>query len=147
MNTTFAPTHRITFTPATGDARVYDVCLCDGAAYTREEWESESPADWECVDGAWRCQGNVTPGGANGTVEVTEIDEAAEHGFTVTYKASANADEYTRTTIARLNDEDAGFSLDEVLANCGNLECNADLYDAAGFRRGWVHADGTYTLN
>lgn len=67
--------------------------------------------------------------------------------YHATYKAPANADEYTRNTVARLNDDDGEIVIDEVVANCCNLECSADLYDDAGFRRGWVHADGTYNLS
>lgn len=74
MNTTFVATHEIIFTPVTGAPRTILVALTDdGAAYTREEWESETAADWECRDGEWRCQGQTTPGGANGTVEVRRL--------------------------------------------------------------------------
>lgn len=73
------PTHRITFRPAGGEARVTLVHLTDeGAAYDREEWEAENPADWERhADGVWRCQGQVTPGGANGTVTVEALSPRA----------------------------------------------------------------------
>lgn len=43
MTTAFAPTHEIVFTPVTGAPRTILVALTDeGAAYTREEWESET---------------------------------------------------------------------------------------------------------
>ena len=41
---------------------------------------------------------------------------------------------------------DKTSTLDEVIENCRDLACDADLYDAAGFRKGYVAADGTYTL-
>lgn len=75
MSTAFSPTHEIIFTPDAGAPRTILVALTDeGAAYTREEWESETAADWECRDGEWFCQGQATPGGANGTVEVRTAD-------------------------------------------------------------------------
>lgn len=69
------PTHEIVFTPKGGKPRVTRVCLFDGeVAYTRSELEAEASAEWEINDdGEWRCQGQVTPGGANGTVEIRAI--------------------------------------------------------------------------
>ena len=105
MNTTtFAPTHRITFTPATGTPRAYDVCLCDDGAYTREEWESESSADWSVTDRGWLHQGNVTPGGANGTVEV---------------KALVDVDAILRDHIPGKNNAAARKTLREAFARSG----------------------------
>lgn len=77
----FTPTHRITFTPVSGEPEVFDVWLepeefeGDGPAYTREEWESSTRADWERNDGVWTFQGQATPGGASGRVRVCRLDE------------------------------------------------------------------------
>jgi hypothetical protein len=50
----FAPSHRITLR----SGEVEEVMLIDGAAYTREEWESETMADYERDEsGAWTFQG------------------------------------------------------------------------------------------
>lgn len=71
----FRATHKITFTPVSGDVQVFDVQLeadeaGDGPAYTQEEWDSSSKADWERVDGSWFFQGQTTPGGQPGYVRV-----------------------------------------------------------------------------
>ena len=80
MTNPFIATHEITFTPANGAARTFAVALVDGAAYTREEWENETSADWECTDdGEWLCQGQVTPGGAVGEVSVRSAKPAPEY--------------------------------------------------------------------
>lgn len=85
--TTFKPTHLIRWTPKGGETATIPVALVEGGfdlgvldassggpAYTREEWDSESPADWERQDdGSWTCLGQATPGGANGTVEVKKL--------------------------------------------------------------------------
>lgn len=41
-----------------------EVMLLDGAAYTRSEWDTETPADYECdpVTGAWTFLGRAFPG-------------------------------------------------------------------------------------
>lgn len=75
--TTFIPTHTITITTLDG-ARAIDVMLHAeddgyGPAYTREEYESETSADWELTEDGWLCQGQATPGGANGTVQVARV--------------------------------------------------------------------------
>lgn len=70
----WTPTHKITFTPAEGAPRVYLVELDEGgAAYTEQEALWCEPADWELVDGTWRFQGQVTPGGAPGEVVVERL--------------------------------------------------------------------------
>ena len=52
--TKFQPSHRITLR----SGEVEEVMLVDGAAYTREEWESETVADYERDEnGAWTFQG------------------------------------------------------------------------------------------
>lgn len=76
MTTSFRPTHKITFTARDGERTDFVVMLHDeGAAYSREEWEQAANASWSCDpdSGEWTCEGQVTPGGANGTVEVSEI--------------------------------------------------------------------------
>ncbi len=50
-------THRIT-TPY----EQIEVMLVGGVAYTREEWESESSADYEVVNGEWLFQGEPFTG-------------------------------------------------------------------------------------
>jgi hypothetical protein len=48
--------------------------LCDGVAYTREEWDSETLADWSVDDdGAWLFQGRAHP--TAGTVTVTKTED------------------------------------------------------------------------
>ncbi len=68
------PSHRIVFRDARGVEHAYLVRLVDGVGYTHAERESQSAADWECsAKGEWRCQGQVTPGGAVGTVTVERV--------------------------------------------------------------------------
>lgn len=86
MSNDFKATHRITFTPTNGpngppmDFFTWDVMLDkddeemgDGPAYTQEEWDGEHHATWYVTDGRWYCEGQVTPGGANGFVEVERL--------------------------------------------------------------------------
>jgi hypothetical protein len=50
----YRPTHRITL----GTGVAFDVMVMDGAAYTREEWRSETAADYEYDgEGIWLFQG------------------------------------------------------------------------------------------
>lgn len=53
----FAPTHVIE-----GKGEVIPVQLVDGVLYTRAEWESQTAADWEVVDGVLLFQGQVRDG-------------------------------------------------------------------------------------
>lgn len=67
--------------------------------------------------------------------------------YTVGYRAASNSDEANRNSVDDLNHFNSEeVELDEVIANCKELEAEADLYDVASFRKGWVHADGSYTL-
>lgn len=38
------------------------------------------------------------------------------------------------------------YTLQEIIEICQAVPCDADLYDEAGFPKGWVHADGSYRL-
>jgi hypothetical protein len=68
------PTHEIVFTPRGSNPVVTRVHLLDGVAYTRQELEAQESADWEVSDdGEWLCQGQATPGGANGDVEIRTL--------------------------------------------------------------------------
>ena len=73
MTTEFRPTHEIVFTPAKGTPVTYLVHLDDGSAYTRDEWESETAASWECREGVWLHQGHPSPGGAVGAVSIRAL--------------------------------------------------------------------------
>ena len=64
----FQPSHRLTLR----SGEVEEVKLVDGAAYTREEWESETVADYERDEsGAWTFQGEPF------NCTVREIESAA----------------------------------------------------------------------
>lgn len=59
---TFRPTHDIHITHRDGSHTIVRVRLVDGVAYTLDEWEAESLADWERQDdGTWTFQGRATP--------------------------------------------------------------------------------------
>lgn len=45
-----------------------------GCGYTSVEWGDYEDADWEVIDGEWRCMGQATPGGVNGTVSVERVE-------------------------------------------------------------------------
>jgi hypothetical protein len=64
--------------------------------------------------------------------------------YTVTYRERLGTTEKDHDEIMTL--ETADVELADVVAYCQHFGIDADLYDAAGFRRGWVHQDGTYTL-
>ena len=66
--------------------------------------------------------------------------------YYTTYRASDSCDEETRNTVASLNDCPLSEPLDSTVATCVELGVGTDLYDAAGFRRGWVRADGSYAV-
>ena len=38
-------------------------------------------------------------------------------------------------------------TLSEIIEVCKEYNCEAILYDGPGFAKGWVHSDGSYTLN
>lgn len=70
------PTHRVTFTPARGEPSVALVYLPEdsGPAYDRREWRDAQNASWSVdEDGGWYCQGQATPGGESGAVEVVRL--------------------------------------------------------------------------
>lgn len=82
MSTPFRRTHQIVFRPAGGapdDVRVWNVYLCageggPGPAYTRPEWEARTVAAWSRgFDGNWSYQGQPTPEGRPGVVEVIAL--------------------------------------------------------------------------
>lgn len=80
----WAPTHKITFTPQGEPAQppLFVMFIEENmAAYDRDEWRAVDSGAWY-VDRSrnapngpgWYCEGNVTPGGQNGVVEVEELD-------------------------------------------------------------------------
>lgn len=77
----WSPTHRIVFCPDGGDRQFFAVMLDadestgDGPAYNAGEWSSSWSAAWGVDGGRWLCEGQATPGGANGTVDVETISK------------------------------------------------------------------------
>jgi hypothetical protein len=63
--------------------------------------------------------------------------------YNVLYRENENTTLEEHNSVEALPGED---ELDEIVENCKALNVAADLYDAGGFRRGWVHADGSYRL-
>jgi hypothetical protein len=66
--------------------------------------------------------------------------------YYVTYRETGETDEATHNSVQHLNDCDEPSDLAEIIDQCAALEIEAELFDAAGFRRGWVHKDGSYSL-
>lgn len=64
----------------------------------------------------------------------------------VTYREFLDLDEPTRNSVVALNEDENARDLEAIRENCTLLGVDADLYDAAGFRKGWVKANGYYRL-
>jgi hypothetical protein len=64
--------------------------------------------------------------------------------YTVTYRELDTTTMDEHDAIMQLETEEV--ELEDVIENCTTYRINAALYDAAGFAKGWVHADGTYQL-
>jgi len=68
--------------------------------------------------------------------------------YKATYQINGNNDEAERNSVDALNNQsEYDVELNEVIENCKNLTVDADLFDAAGFTKGTVHRDGSYSLN
>ena len=66
--------------------------------------------------------------------------------YFVTFRASVDTDEATHNTIQAWNDNQEATSLENVVDMCATLGVDAELFDEAGFRKGWAKADGSYRL-
>jgi hypothetical protein len=94
------------------------------------------PEDTEYFVEWTRCH---TPGSPAGlTHEETTVS------YDVTYIESVDLTESQVNGLVHL--ERADVDLETIRENCRAFQVDADLYDAQGFRRGRVHADGSYTL-
>ena len=76
----FEPTHKVIFTRVDGQRSTYILAFMpsddddrSGPAYTRREWADCEGADWSVEDGEFRFQGQVTPGGEPGEIEVIKL--------------------------------------------------------------------------
>lgn len=70
--------------------------------------------------------------------------EQEQTSYVVMYRETEGTTLLDHDTIQHLETE--GVTLEEVIENCASCHCNAALYDAQGFVKGWVHADGDYRL-
>ena len=66
--------------------------------------------------------------------------------YYVTYRPRPDLSVSAQHTLEALNAHPAPSTLEEVIESCTYLAVEAELFDEAGFRKGWVHADGSYTL-
>mgnify|MGYP001595230102 CR=1 FL=1 len=66
--------------------------------------------------------------------------------YYTTYRESVDTDESTHNSVMALNGDENPSSLQIILENCRLLNIDADLYDEAGFAKGWVKQDGDYRL-
>jgi hypothetical protein len=66
--------------------------------------------------------------------------------YVVTYNSTLEMGAAQVAEVHVLNETEEPQELESIIDNCTTIGCDADLYDAAGFRKGWVHADGTYRL-
>ena len=66
--------------------------------------------------------------------------------YYVTYTEPLDIEESTHNSVMALNEDENASDFEAIRENCTLLGVDADLYDAAGFRKGWVKADGGYRL-
>ena len=66
--------------------------------------------------------------------------------YFVTYIEYMDTTEAAHNSLMALNESEEKATLQEVVENCQSLSVSAELYDAAGFRRGWVSQEGSYRL-
>jgi len=62
--------------------------------------------------------------------------------YSARYSLPDTADESARNTVSDCGEQ----TLADIIETCQATGARATLHDAAGFRRGWVHADGSYRL-
>jgi hypothetical protein len=67
--------------------------------------------------------------------------------YYVTYLEPIEIAEITHNSVQALNDAGELSTLEEIVDTCTMLGVCADLYDPTGFRRGWVFANGNYSLS
>lgn len=72
-------THEVRFRPVRGKMERHRVMLMDdGAAFTKDEWEGEYGPSLGLSGGEWFfANGNVTPEGRSGTVDIVRLPKAA----------------------------------------------------------------------
>jgi hypothetical protein len=63
------------------------------------------------------------------------------------YTPADSSDLAAKNTADQFNDEADAQDLATIRANCTENGLNAKLSDEPGFARGWVKADGNYTLS
>ena len=64
--------------------------------------------------------------------------------YTVTYRTLDTTTPEQHGAIQALPTEEVDLA--DVIDACQTFGIDAELFDAPGFRKGWVHADGTYQL-
>ncbi len=154
----WVPTHRITFTPQGGEPEITFVMLTDGAAYDRDEWRAEVGAAWGVgfiEDGGpngseWRCEGQVTPGGQNGEVEIETLDEDEE---AVPFETDCPCDVCAKNTLGfdpSTGDAEGLFAEPEAYAlACAEKEIeshdNSDAREEWGREIGWEEEAAEWT--
>jgi len=92
------------------------------------------PASAVDEDGASLCPGIDD-------VTITEVSD--ETTYSVTFRGAAPVDAYSATEGADDND---ALTLTETRERCEAYGVSAELRDSAGFVKGFVSADGSYTL-
>ena len=143
----FRPTHIITLTgPDNGEEPVeIPVQLVDGAAYTHEEWDASSNADWERTDeGKWLFQGRVSP---HSGVEVSVIElTRREHMFRRSTRLidTASAALERERAAGREPDRRSWHAVEVARAAASGAVTLAELRDAADDAYDAYAAHGVY---
>ena len=78
-----------------------------------------------------------------GGARVPAAAPADEATYSVAFRGAWTVDAYSATEGADDND---GLTLTETRERCETYGVSAELRDAAGFVKGFVSADGSYTL-
>jgi len=73
----------------------------------------------------------------------TDLGISAETTYSVTFRGAATVDAYSATEGADDND---ALTLTETRERCEAYGVSAELRDSAGFVKGFVSADGNYSL-
>lgn len=146
IDETWVPTHKITFTPQGGEPEVTFVMLCEeDAAYDRDEWRAEEGAAWGISEhgpnvgygNGWYCEGQVTPGGQNGEVEVEALEVPVDEAGHDDPENGCPCDVCTGNDFAPSTEDAAGLFAEPDAYALACAKSEIESHDDSDARKEW----------